>query len=192
MALLHATRYDGLLGINPDEQRLRVWTQFDADSVELGTQDGERFAWSTDAVFATPYDTRTMELYLDGTLLYFVADDPLTFADDFSAVVETSPLSTDSTERPWSTRTADPLDRRTTIPVFRSQPDTTPPLRRSVDRDRLVPLGRKGKLRRPKKHTHSWTATDSTYGLTRYVCNICRHVTIDMTGPGAVTPLTRA
>ena len=83
MTLADAPRFPGLLGLQPLEQRLRVWTRFDDESVELGTKDGERFEWPLADVRATPYDTRVMELELDGSLLYFVADDPLRFADEF-------------------------------------------------------------------------------------------------------------
>jgi hypothetical protein len=164
MALAQATRYSGRLGVEPEALDLHVWTRFDAESVELSTVDGERFEWSLDTVAATPYDTRVMELQLDGSLLYFVADDPLSFADDLTETLHRMHPHemTERTSR-WSTRTADPLDRRTTIPVLRpTHPaGAAPPIRRRADRDRLVPLGRKGKLRRPKNHTHVWTATDT-------------------------------
>jgi len=188
MVLAHAQRFTGFLGLAPANQRLRVWTRFDTERVEVGTLDGERFAWPLCSVGATPYDSRVMEMHLDGSLLYFVADDPLRFADTLERMSPTSGMTERLRRR--SARPPDPLDRRTIIPVFPST-TTAPPLRRSVDRERLAPLGRKGKLRRPKRRTHHWTRTDSTYGLTRYLCDVCRHVTIDLTGPGASRPLAR-
>ena len=192
MVLATAQQYSGFLGLAPVEQHLRVWTRFDTENVEVGTLDGERFEWPLRCVDATPYDTMTMELRLDGSVLYFVADNPLKFADEFSDILEHIDTTSQVTERrrSRSARPADPLDRRTTIPVFPST-GTAPPLRRSVDRERLVPLGRKGRLRKPKRHTHKWTLSDSTYGLTRYICDLCRHVTIDLNGPGASRPLVR-
>ena len=143
MVLAEKQRFAGLLGLAPAEQELRVWTGFDDEHVEVATPDGERFEWPLRSVIATPYDSRVMELSLDGSLLYFVADDPLRFADELSEILGTA--TTEMTERPrrGSARMADPLDRRTNIPVFPST--AAPPLRRSVDRERLVPLGLKGK-----------------------------------------------
>ncbi len=65
MVLAEAQQFAGFLGLAPVEQRLRVWTRFDTENVEVGTIDGERFAWPLSSIDATPYDTRVMELRLD-------------------------------------------------------------------------------------------------------------------------------
>ena len=189
MVLTTTNRFPGHLGLAPLEQRLRVWTRFDSDAVEVGTADGESFEWPLDVVAARSYDTRTMELDLDGARLYFVADDPLRFADEFREIVGTRPQATVGAERPQraSTIEGDPLDFLKTIPVL--QPPTTPSLRRSVDRERLVPLGPRGKMVKPKKHAHLWQATDASYGITRYVCEVCRHVTIHSPGSAITVDL---
>ena len=189
MVLADTNRFAGRLGLAPSDLRLRAWTGFDTSHVEVGTADGERFEWPLEVVSATPYDTRVMELDLDGSRLYFVADDPLRFADELHETLISAPTE-QMTERQLrrSTRAADPLDRRTAIPVL---PPTraAPQLRRSVDRERLVPLGPKGKLRKPKRHAHLWQAKDATYGFTRYVCDVCRHVTIGAAGPNITIDL---
>ena len=140
----------------------------------IGTTDGERFEWPIEAVAAMPYDARVMELNLDGSRLYFVADEPQRFADELADGL------TDGTSGPIDLpaleRQSDPHDIRTTIQRMATTP--VPELRKSVDRDRLTPLGRKGKLRRPKRHAHLSDKADDTYGFARYICSICRHVTM--------------
>lgn len=182
MVLSATQRFTGLLGLAPIEQRLRVWTEFDTSHMEVGTEDGEHYSWPFEAIEATPYDTRVMEMVLDGSRLYFVADDPLRFADRFTEALNTHQNDHSGPRRRRRVRVSDPLDLRTEIPVVPSTASTAG-LRRSVDRDRLVPAGPKGKLRRPKQHVHDWVGTDSSYGFSRHVCHICRHVTIDLTGP---------
>ena len=187
MVLIDTKRFPGLLGLAPTDLRLRAWTGFDDDHMAIGTTDGERFQWPIEAVAATPYDARVMELNLDGSRLYFVADEPLRFADELADRLTDS--SSDPIDLSPLKHESNPLDIRTTIRRIDTTP--VPELRRSVDRDRLTPLGRKGKLRRPKRHAHLWDKADDTYGFARYICSICRHVTIVMTGPGAVTPMSR-
>ena len=84
----------------------------------MGTIDGERFAWPLYSLGATPYDSRVMEMHLDGSLLYFVADDPLPFADELTETLERTSPTSEMTERlrRQTARPPDPLDRRTIIP----------------------------------------------------------------------------
>lgn len=184
MVLADRRVFTGSLGSEPNDLRLRVWAACDEGRLEVGTEDGETFSWRYADIGARVYDTCTVELHVDGTSLFFAADDPLRFADELSDLLAAGAPS-QMTERPRrSVRISDPLDRRTTIPVVR--PEAAPPSRRSVDRDRLAPLGPKGKLRRPKQHAHEWQAAGASYGFSRAVCTVCRQVTIDLTGP-AVT-----
>ncbi len=189
MVLADRRVFTGSVGSEPNDLRLRVWAACDEGRLEVGTEDGETFSWPFADVGVRAYDTCTVELHVDGTELYFAADDPLRFADALGDLLGASAPS-EMTERPGrSVRISDPLDRRTTIPVVR--PEAAPPSRRSVDRDRLAPLGPKGKLRRPKSHVHDWREAGTSYGFRRSVCEICRQVTIDLTGPGVTTDVRR-
>jgi len=184
MVLADRRVFTGSLGSEPNDLRLRVSAACANRHLEVGTEDGETYSWPLAEVEAQAYDTCTVEFRVEGSTLFFAADDPLRFAEELSDLLAAGTPS-QMTERPRrSVRISDPLDRRTTIPVV--QPEAAPPSRRSVDRDRPAPLGPKGKLRRPKPHTHQWRRAGISYGFSRSICEICRHVTIDITGP-AVT-----
>ncbi len=149
----------GELVLEPGEHGLAATVIFDRDTLVIETGDGERNEWHRDLVRAVPYDTRTIQLHLDATTLYFNASDPLVFAERFATF-----------------ESATPQPRRRRSRDTRPEPPDTVDIRQ----ERPVVTRKASRRGRRRDHRHDWASSLVGGGIVRRLCVGCGHLSIDV------------
>ena len=162
-------RYSGLLQAAPDADGVRATIAISDDSINIFIDDGEIFTYSQAQVRARPYDSRTVVLDIrDEDDLYFVADDPLSFAESGLAALSATAAGSAGVS-------ARREDGRWRLPVLGTTLSAEQPAIAKAPE-------RKRRGRRDRECRHDWRTLRLSGGLVRRVCNECGTVSIDLTG----------
>ncbi len=164
---------EGILVIEPGEQGLAARMLFTEGALVIETDDGDRHCWYPDTVTASSYDTRTTQLELDGTTLFFEAADPLDFADRLRTFLATHP------KREKRKRRSE-LAQRPPQPSSDTEQSPDPAGDTFGDQSTAGAPPSTSQRGSRQTHEHKWTSQPAGAGITRRICAICRHVSIDL------------
>lgn len=168
----------GVLVLEPGETGLNATVFFDGVEIAIETEDGERHEWSREHIAATPFDTCTTELHLDGARLFFRADDPLEFSDRLAGYL--SAPTKKKRGRSHGASTEKPEQPTTAVEIDLRAPKHEPVDHEPESLAEQAPSERRGRWRR-KPHEHSWITGPAGGGILRRRCHECGAVSISDT-----------
>lgn len=163
---------EGTLLLAPGETGLDATIHLQDGHLVIETADGERESWERSVVRVGAYDTRTAELELGNSTLFFEAAEPLEFADRLAEFVAV-PLKRKDRRKAAKAAKRASAPAVETPPPPESDPFAPAPTAPAVDAKR--------QKKRRKEHIHAWTTSSIGGGITRAVCSKCGQVSIDLT-----------
>lgn len=146
---------------------------FTKEALVIETDDGDRHCWYPDTVTASSYDTKTTQFELDGTTLFFEAADPLDFADRLRTFLTTHP-GRDKRKR------RSVLAQKPPQPILDTEQSAASNAERVDDGSAAGALPGSSQRGSRRTHQHKWDSQPAGAGITRRICAICRHVSIDL------------